>query len=99
MYVCMYVCMYVYVCMHVCMYVCVQSTVIIFLIFITHSTRTLIIGLSKRPTNAQFMIEVQVTAALSSDLLRSNYVGQLSRVRLVKQTLDDQVIIKYCILH
>ncbi|XP_065915296.1 alpha-xylosidase BoGH31A-like isoform X1 [Dysidea avara] len=54
------------------------------------STRTLIIGLSKRPTNAQFMIEVQVTAALSSDLLRSNYVGQLSRVRLVKQTLDDQ---------
>jgi len=38
------------------------------------------------------MIEVQVTAALSSDLLKSNYVGQLARARLVKQTLDDQVV-------
>ena len=56
-----------------------------------HSTRTLIIGLTNRPTNTQFIINVQVTAALSSDLLRSNYVGQLARARLAKQTLDDQV--------
>ena len=56
-----------------------------------HSTRTLIIGLTKRPTNTHFIIEVQVIAALSSDLLRSNYVGQLARARLAKQTLDDQV--------
>jgi len=41
------------------------------------------------------MIEVQVTAALSSDLLKSNYVGQLARARLVKQTLDDQVVHTY----
>ena len=61
----------------------------------TYSTRTLIIGLTKRPTNTQFMIEVQVTAALSSDLLKSNYVGQLARARLVKQTLDDQVVHTY----
>ena len=60
-----------------------------------YSTRTLIIGLAKRPTNAQVVIEAHVTGSLSSDLLLSNYVGQLSRARLAKQTLDDQVI--HCI--
>ena len=38
------------------------------------------------------MIEAHVTGSLTSDLLLSNYVGQLSRARLAKQTLDDQVI-------
>ena len=56
-----------------------------------YSTRTLIIGLAKRPTNTQIMIEAHVTGSLSSDLLQSNYVGQLARARLAKQTLDDQV--------
>ena len=56
-----------------------------------YSTRTLIIGLAKRPTNAQITIEAHVTGSLSSDLLHSNYVGQLARARLAKQTLDDQV--------
>ena len=55
------------------------------------STRTLIIGVAKRPTNAQIMVDAQVTGSLSSDLMRSNYVGQLARARLAKQTLDDQV--------
>ena len=37
-----------------------------------YSTGTLIIGLAKRPTNAQVMIEAHITESLSSDLLLSN---------------------------
>ena len=39
------------------------------------------------------MVDAQVTGSLSSDLMRSNYVGQLARARLAKQTLDDQVYV------
>ena len=62
------------------------------------STRTLIIGLAQRPTDTQFVVEAHVTGSLSSDLLLSNYVGQLARARLAKQTLDDQVYCKFCTL-
>ena len=60
------------------------------------STRTLIIGLSQRPTDNQITVEAQVTGSVSSGLLLSNYVGQLARARLAKQTLDDQVYSESC---
>jgi len=60
-----------------------------------YSTRTLIIGIATRSTKSQIVVEAHVTGSLSSDLMLSNYVGQLSRARLAKQTLDDQVIVSY----
>ena len=60
------------------------------------STRTLINGLPQRPTDNQITVEAQVAGSLSSDLLLSNYIGQLARACLAKQTLDDQVCVTYC---
>ena len=63
------------------------------------STRTLIIGLAQRSTDNQITVQAQVTGYLSSNLLLSNYVGQLTRVRLAKQTLDDhQILYIYYVL-